>query len=210
MSPYVVLDGPDGCGKSVQAERLAEWLGRRGKRTVHLREPGSTPVGEAIRRLLLDPGSGDLRPLTEALLFFAARAELVHRQISPELAAGTVVIVERCYLSTLVYQGLANDDDGVDPGLLRSLVAAAHGPVMPHRIFLLDVPAEVAAERRGRRRADRIEDRDRDFHERVRQGYLALAPQDDRVAVVDASRSFDEVQAELRAGIGSLLAEAPP
>src|SRR5262245_53289308 len=104
---YLVLDGPDGGGKSTQAELLCAWLRQRGRTVQHRREPGSTPVGEALRTLLLEPSTGDLLPLTEALLFSAARAELVAREIAPALQRGEDVVAERCYVATLVYQGLA-------------------------------------------------------------------------------------------------------
>ena len=98
MSCYVALDGPDGCGKSTQAAALARWLDAEGAEVLHVREPGSTPVGEALRDLLLSPSTGELQPITEVLLFSAARAELMQHVVRPALAAGKVVVAERCPL----------------------------------------------------------------------------------------------------------------
>lgn len=203
MTCYVALDGPDGCGKSTQAGALATWLDAEGADVLHVREPGSTPVGEALRSLLLSTETGDLQPVTEALLFSAARAELAHRVIAPALASGKVVVAERCYLSTVVYQVLAGQDAataGVDLRWFEDLTRRVQGPCLPDAIFVLDVPDEVSAKRRGRRSdpVDRIEGRDTAFHQRVRDGYLRAAAREPRAVVLDAARSFAELQADLR------------
>lgn len=199
MSCYVALDGPDGCGKSTQARHLVAWLEAEGADVLHVREPGSTPVGEALRQLLLAPDTGELRALTEVLLFSAARAELVERVIAPARAAGRLVVAERCYLSTAVYQLLAEaDGDACALSWFEDLTRRVHGAYLPDAIFVLDVSAEVAAERRTRRVDDRIEARGAAYHARVRDGYLAMAAREPRAHVVDASASFDDVQSRLR------------
>lgn len=204
---YLVFEGGDATGKSVHAKQAGAWLAELGYHVVHLREPGSTATGEALRRLLLDPASGDLDPLTEALLFSAARAEMLHAEVLPALEDGAVVLVERCYLSTMVYQGRASRD-AVAPDVLRRVTDAVHGDHWPDRIFLLDVDEET---RRGRAdragKADRFESREESFHRAVRQAYLDLAEADPRVVVIDARPSVDEVQSELRRRIQALLAE---
>jgi len=197
MSCYLVLEGGDGCGKSSQARALCEWLEGQGRDVLHVREPGSTPVGEALRQLLLAPDTGELRPVTEALLFSAARAELVARVIAPALTAGSVVVAERCYLSTVVYQGHAGDGT-LDPAWLQEVTARVHGEHLPDRIFVLDLPLDAASRRRSKRVADRFEERGADYLDRVRRGFLAASEDDPRVSVVDASRSFGAVQDELR------------
>jgi dTMP kinase len=202
---YFVLEGPDGCGKSEQAQRLVGWVRSLGREALHVREPGSTPVGEALRALLLDPASGALEPITEALLFFAARAELVQRQIAPALSAGTVVVAERSFVSTLVYQGAALGQAGVPPDLLERLIAATHRGALPTRVFVLDVAPTVAAARRGAAAADRFEARGAGFQERVRQGFLDCARRLPYVEVVDGARSRDEVHAALRGRAQALL-----
>jgi len=204
VSRYLVLDGPDGAGKSTQARALCEWLRAAGRTVLHLREPGSTPLGEALRTLLLQPGTGELRPLTEALLFTAARAELVAQVIAPALAQGQVVVAERCYLSTLAYQGLAARP-GVDRELLLELTRQAHGDCLPHAVFVLDVPAAVAAARRQARAGDRIELRGIDYHARVRAAFLEVARHEPAAQIVDASGSSSAVQQQLRARVQELL-----
>ncbi|MFN7588855.1 MAG: dTMP kinase [Planctomycetota bacterium] len=218
MSCYLALDGPDGCGKSSQAAALVAWLGERGRRALHVREPGSTPVGEALRALLLSPATGELRPISEALLFSAARAELMANVVAPALARGDVVVAERCDLSTVVYQGLAHQGPA-HPGAasaggaghaltvdwLFDLTRRVHGACLPDAVFVLDVPVAVSLARRAERTRDRFEARGDDYHERVRHGYLRASQLDGRARVVDAARAFDAVQADLRAALMELL-----
>jgi dTMP kinase len=194
---YVVLDGPDGGGKSSQARALVQHLRARGREVVHLREPGSTPVGEALRSLLLAESTGELSPLTEALLFTAARADLVARVVAPALQRGAVVVAERCYVSTLAYQGLAAQP-GLDYEFIVRLTRAAHGSWLPDVVFVLDVPVETGLQRRRRRAGDRFEARGPAFHERVRAAYLEVARRETNVTVVDASGPLDEVQRTLQ------------
>ena len=217
----MVIDGPDGCGKTEQAKRLVARIGQEGAAVRHLREPGSTPVGERLRELLLDSSTGDLAPWTEALLFYAARAELLRREIEPALANGEHVVVERCYLSTLVYQGVAlqvsdlggtarggaargcDSQDGVaspgaavDLGLLDRLTEAVHAATRPDLLLVLDVAPEVAAHRRAARGdADRIESRGEEYLQRVRIGFRELAEREPAARVLDANVDRDTVAA---------------
>ena len=210
MSRYFVLDGPDGCGKSSQARALCDWLREQGRAALHVREPGSTPVGEALRQLLLSPTTGELQAISEVLLFSAARAELVAKVIAPALAAGQVVVAERCYLSTVVYQVLAHAVGGLaqaslEPEWLLDLTRRVHGAVLPDTIFVLDVPPIVAMARRTARTDDRIEARGVDYHERVRRGFLEASAAEVRAVVVDAAWPFASVQAQLRAHVARRL-----
>lgn len=204
MSVYVQLDGPDGCGKSSQAQALAAHLQTQGRVVRHVREPGSTPVGEALRQLLLAPTTGELQPVSEALLFSAARAELVAQHIAPALARGEIVVAERGYLSTLVYQALA-----MQPGLpvdwVLDLTRRVHGAFLPHVVFVLDVSPATSRQRRRSRTDDRIEARSADYHERVRAGFQRAVAIEPRARLVDAERPFDVVQQELRTGVAELL-----
>ncbi|HEU4419960.1 MAG TPA: dTMP kinase [Planctomycetota bacterium] len=204
MSVYVVVDGPDGCGKSSQAAALCAWLGECSRPVLHVREPGSTPVGEALRQLLLSPTTGELAAVTEALLFSAARAELVTNVIAPALQRGTVVVAERCYLSTIVYQSFAAEKS-LDLDWLLDLTRRVHGASLPDAIFVLDVPAAVGRARRRARADDRIEARGAAYHERVRNGYLQAARLEVRAHVLDAARPFAAVQQELRDRVAKLL-----
>ena len=212
---YFVLEGPDGSGKSTQGKHLAEWL-RLGQRreVLYLREPGSTPLGEALRALLLDHRSGDLAALTEALLFTAARAEMLRLQVAPALERGEIVLTDRCWLSTLVYQGLAPEDpaERISLDLLRSLQGEAHAGLWPARVFVLDVDPDTAAHRRsqGRPQGDRIESKGDEYLARVRAGFLELARTEPLCDLVDATRSFGAVQQDLRDRVLALLARGGP
>ena len=196
MSLYLVLEGLDGTGKSVQADRLCKWLVAEGKEPLHLREPGSTPVGEALRQILLDPDTGSLSPLTEALLFCAARAQLLEDQIRPALASGRPVVAERCFVSTLVYQGMAPaEHERVPLDLLETLTAHMHEDLWPDAIFLLDLDPEESARRSG---DDRIERRGPDYRHRAQEGFLILAQRVPGMEVVDGSQPVEVVQESLR------------
>ncbi|MHC4820028.1 MAG: dTMP kinase, partial [Planctomycetota bacterium] len=148
---FLVIDGPDGAGKTTQAMRIAEFLRARGEEVVTLREPGATPAGEAIRELLLDADT-DVTPLTEMLLYQAARAQVVETVIRPALAQGHSVVLDRYWYSTAAYQahGL-----GLDPVSVRHVSAVATGGVEPDHVFFLDLDAEVGLARLGGER-DRI------------------------------------------------------
>jgi len=200
---WIALEGGDGCGKSSQAVALVAWLRERNRAVVHVREPGSTPVGEALRTLLLSPATGDLRTITEALLFSAARAEMVEKVVAPALQRGEIVVAERCYLATVVYQALAGTPP-LEPEWVFDLTRRVHGSHLPDRIFVLDVPPQVALQRRRRRAHDRIEARSADYHDRVRSGFVRACELEPRARLIDASRSFDVVQADLRAGVVEL------
>lgn len=205
MSSYVVLEGADGCGKSTQAARLASWLTEQGRDVLHLREPGSTTLGEGLRRVLLDPKSGDLSPFAEALLFTAARAELVTKVIAPALRSGKDIVSERCYLSTWVYQGLAAGGDGVPLSMLEELTARAHGDCWPDRIVVIDVPFAVGRERIGAEDPDRIEARSGDYFEGVCAGYRQLATSHDRCRLVDGALDESGVAEAVRSAVADLL-----
>lgn len=202
MSRYLVLEGLDGSGKTLQARQLVKWLATQGVGPVHLREPGSTTVGEALRRVLLDPRTGRLTSLTEALLFCAARAQLLKEEIRPAVESGRVVVAERCFLSTLVYQGMAPEEDQRVPmELLRTLTTHIHAELWPDAIFVLDVDPETSARRSG---SDRIERRGSDYRRRVREGFLCLAENDPRIEIVDGMQAPEAVQQALRERISGL------
>ncbi len=168
-----------------QLPRIAEWFRARGGPPVVVREPGGTPLGEALRRLLLDdPRGRGMGALAEALLMVAARAELVAKVIRPALARGHPVVCDRFADSTMAYQGYGL---GVDLDFLEAANRLACGGLQPDLTLVFDLPVE-AARRRGDGAADRIGGRGAEFAERVRQGYLhiaAAAPE--RVRVVDAA-----------------------
>jgi dTMP kinase len=201
LGRLIAFEGVEGAGKSTQLELLRRALEGRGREVVVTREPGGTPAGERIRGLLLDPAA-ELHPRTEALLFAAARAELVERVIRPGLERGAVVLCDRYLDSSLAYQGGAR---GLGRGPVEEVNRFATGGLLPDLVVLLDLdPAEGL--RRRRRDPDRIEGQDLDFHRRVRDAFRDLAAADPkRFAVVDGSAPVPEVAARIEAAVIGLL-----
>jgi dTMP kinase len=191
---FIVLDGPEGAGKSTQAQRLVGRLRDAGRPATAVRDPGSTPVSERIREVLLDARLPDMDARTEVFLYMASRAEMVARIVRPALDVGLVVVSDRFVSSTVAYQGYAG---GIDPDLIWSLALTACAGVEPDLTIILDLPvADGFARKSGTR--DRIEAKHPDYHERVRRGFLAMAAsRPDRFAVVDALRPPDAVAADI-------------
>ena len=189
----MTLEGPEGSGKSSQGHWLVATLRRAGYRVTFLRDPGSTALGRALRRALLDTSAG-LSPMAEALLFIGGRVQLVEERIRPALARHDVVICDRFHDSTVVYQGFGG---GVDGAWLNRLGRAAIHGVMPALTILLDVSTEEGFARLHRSR-DRMERKTVQYHRRVRSGYLRLAKREPRrFVVVDASRPPEAVREQI-------------
>lgn len=185
---------------------MNEWLIIQGRTSLVVHDPGSTPLGERVREILLHAREIPLAENTQALLFSAARAQLVRDVVAPALAAGSVVILDRFFDSTLAYQGAGH---GADRAGLEAITRFAVGDVRPDRTFLLDVPVEVATARRGRgdgRTWDRFEADAQAFHQRVRDGYLRLAADEPgRFVVVAADRDKAAVAEDIRREVEPLL-----
>jgi dTMP kinase len=191
---FVTFEGPEGSGKSTQVARLAADLRNRGFEVFTTREPGGTPAGEMIRTILLDRRDVELGGWTEALLFTAARAQLVKDIIAPELRAGHIVLCDRFRDSTLAYQGYGR---GLDLETLRRLQDQATDGLVPALTFLLDLPVEEGLSRIPPPSLDRLDREAQAFHRRVREGYQDMARQDPgRWVTVNAAESPD-VLAEL-------------
>lgn len=182
----ITIEGIEGCGKTTQIHRLKAYLESRGFGVDLTREPGGTVISEAIRAILLDPANAALSPTTELLLYEAARAQHVDERIRPALEAGKIVLSDRYADSTTAYQGAAR---GLSHETVSALHAMATRGVWPRLTIVIDVPVEVGLARAGHRSAsDRIELEPREFHERVRAEFLALARREpDRVKVVDGA-----------------------
>jgi dTMP kinase len=206
---FITLEGPDGAGKSLQAERLVTRLRAAGLTTIQTREPGGTPLGEGVRGLLLR-GDVSHQPKADALLFNAARSQLVEDVVRPALARGEIVVCDRYADSTLAYQGYGS---GLELGELRTLARWATGDLVPDLTILLDLAvAQGLARRAGGPQGERtrFEDaarHDLAFHERVRAGFLALAAAEpQRWRVVDAGRDPDLVAADVADAVLAFLA----
>lgn len=199
---FITVEGGDGAGKTTQVSLLCEYLDRCGVDYIFVREPGGTPVGEAVRDVLLQPGRS-LNVMTEALLYAASRAELVEQVIRPALAAGRIVICDRYVDSSLAYQGVAG---GLGVDTVRQLNRLATGGLEPGLTLLLDLPAAAAAARRRHRTADRMEGKGEAFLEQVQRGYRELAAAEpDRIRVIAADRPVADVQADMQAVVAAWL-----
>jgi dTMP kinase len=187
--PFVTFEGIEGSGKSTQAGRLSAYLGPG---TLLTQEPGGTMIGRLIRGLLLDHTHRALAPAAEVLLFFADRAQHVAELVRPALDAGRSVVSDRYTDSSLAYQGYGR---GLDRELIRAVARLATGGLQPDLTVLLDVPVDVGLARAGRRGPhDRLEAEVREFHDRVRAGYLAMAAAEPRRWVVlDGEGEAEEV-----------------
>ena len=191
---FITFEGGDGSGKSTQIQSVRDWFESRGREVIVTREPGGTELGTEIRRLVQN-GPEDVDARTEALLYAADRAYHVATVIAPALERGAVVLGDRYIDSSLAYQGAARSL-GVDE--IASLSAWATQGLYPSLTFLLDLPPEVGARRRTDA-PDRMERESMDFHERVRHQYLRLADAEpDRIVVIDAVGTVDEVFSEIR------------
>jgi dTMP kinase len=192
---FFSFDGIDGSGKSTQIGLFADWLRQRGHDVVACRDPGSTRLGEELRKLLLDRDDLQITRRAEMLLYMAARAQLVDEVIRPALAAKKVVVSDRFLLADVVYQGHAG---GLDVEALWQVGQVATGGLEPDMTFVLDLEDAHAAQRLDRP-LDRMERQGAAFRTALRGGYLAeAARRPDRIILIDASRNIDEVQAVIR------------
>ncbi|MFL1466275.1 dTMP kinase [Marinobacter sp. HN1S83] len=204
---FITFEGSEGVGKSTQLETAAQTLRTLGVEFIVTREPGGTPMAEAIRELLLAPRDEPVNDMTELLLMFAARAQHLHTRILPELEAGRWVLCDRFTDATFAYQGGGRGVPAERIALLENLV---QGEVRPDRVILLDAPVETGMTRaRHRGELDRFEREAVDFFQRIRDTYLERAAADpDRYQVVDAGRSLDEVTGDVTRRITELVAMA--
>ncbi len=202
MGLFITFEGPEGCGKSTQMRLLADYLQAQGAAVLVTREPGGTAIGEAVRFILLDPAHTEVLPVTEFLLFSAARAQHVAQVIRPHLAGGGIVLCDRYTDSSLAYQGYGGQ---LDLEALQFISRFATGGLVPDLSFYLDVPVEVGLRRKARGGGDawnRMEQKELAFHRRVRAGYLAMVAQEPgRWVVVNATDEVEAVQAAIRQAV---------
>jgi len=193
---YIVFEGVEGGGKTSQARILAERLRREfpQREIVLTREPGGSFISDKIRTLLLTPFPDEeaMEPITEMYLFGGARAESLRKVVKPALERGAVVIADRSFVASLVYQGFAR---GIGLETIWEMNKMAVGNILPHKVFIFDLPVEKGLERRlGNGKLDRLEQEEFEFHQKVREGYLLLAEiNPERFIVIDASSSIETV-----------------
>lgn len=200
---FITLEGIEGSGKTSQMRQLADYLESLGHTCVLTREPGGTALGEKIRAILLDPASKELVPTAELLLYMADRAQHIHSLIKPSLAEGKVVLCDRYFDATVVYQGFAR---GLDTEYICDLHRLILADLKPDITFLLDLSPRTGLARAWRQldtgtrssAESRFEEEAIGFHEKVRAGYLKLARcQPERIMVIDGSQNEEQVQKEI-------------
>ena len=199
---FITFEGAEGSGKSTQSKLVHDYLTRRGKKILFIREPGGVKVSEAIRKILLDVENTRMSKECETLLYMAARSQLVHEIIAPALKSGTIVLCDRFLDSTIVYQGYGC---GVDIKLIKHIGKFATQNITPDLTFLFDIETQKGLSRKGEVK-DRIELRSLPYHNRVRQGYLKLAKQEPRrIRVVKVDRDKEKIFKIVRKSIDKLL-----
>ena len=201
---FISFEGIDGVGKSTQADLLETWLSEQGKTVVRTLEPGGTEVGVEIRKILLHH-RGDLAPRAEAALFAADRAHHVASKIRPALSRGDIVITDRYFDSSVAYQGAGRELSQTE---VRDLSLWAVGGLLPDLTVLLDLPADVARNRRNGSgtEPDRLESEKIEFFERARQAYLDLAKAEpNRFLVIDASATVEQMQQQIVDRVAGLI-----
>jgi len=202
---FITLEGGEGAGKSTQLKRLAERLRGLGLEVVATREPGGSPGAEAIRALVLNGAADRWSPVTETLLMYAARRDHIERVIQPALERGAWVVCDRFADSTRAYQGAGG---GTDPALIAALEAQVLGETRPDLTLIFDIPPEVGLERAQARGGEmRFESKGLAFHQRLRDGFLAIArAEPERCILIDAAGAMDVVETAVWAAVEARLA----
>jgi dTMP kinase len=199
---FIVLDGPDGCGKTTQQKMLSEWIGQQGVEVVCFRDPGTTAIGEQIREILLDTANVGMGDNVEVLLYMAARAQLWKECIAPALEQGKCVVQDRWLTSTCAYQGSAGGF-GVDKVI--HVADNALQRVWPDITLILDVDLETAAKRMDRP-LDRMEQKGKVYHQKVREGFVGLCGHYPNIIKIDATVKPDDVQQQIQHAITTCFA----
>lgn len=202
---FITFEGPEGSGKTTQIKRIGEWLSKEKVEYMMVREPGGTSIGDSIRQIVLDPVNSEMAQTTEILLYAASRAQLVEEVIKPALEKGKVVLCDRYVDSSIVYQGYGAMWNLHD---ILQVNRVATGGLTPDRTYFLDIPVDVLERRlteRGNEK-DRIEQRDREYHMRVRQGYITLAKDESaRYRIINGIKHPDEVFEQIMRDLGKEL-----
>jgi dTMP kinase len=195
---FITFEGIDFCGKSTQVELLKDYLLKKSKKVEIIREPGGTEISEKVRTILLDKNHNHMLMETEIFLFSASRAQLVREKIRPFLKLGIYVISDRFHDSTTAYQGYGR---GIPLEAVEQINKLAIGGTIPDITFIIDVPAEIAEERKQRMEhfdLDRIEISEKEFFEKVRNGYLKIAPKEKRFRVIDGTKEIEQIHNQIK------------
>ena len=188
---FIVLEGPDGSGKSTMAKKIGEYFAEKGREIEFTREPGGTKISEKIRELILDNNNTEMNHRTEALLYAAARAQLVTEKIIPWLEQGKIVISERFVYSSLVYQGIGR---GLGVEEVKSINNFATAKLLPDMVLFLDVNPEKGLKRKlNIDGGDRLENESIGFHKQVYDGYKELTRICPEIKTINAERTIDEI-----------------
>jgi len=190
---FITFEGIDFCGKSTQIELLKSYLLKNKKKVQVIREPGGTKISEKIRRMLLDKENSKMLMETEFLLFSASRAQLVREKIRPYLDEGIYVISDRFHDSSTAYQGYGR---GISIEVILSIHKLAIGNTIPDITFFIDIPVEIAEQRRQEKLSehlDRIENSNKDFYSRVRNGYLELIKNENRFRILNGIDNIENI-----------------
>ncbi len=200
---FITFEGSEGCGKSTQSRLLAQYLKRKGFKVVYLREPGGTRISEKIRKILLDP-KNHIAPISETLLYMAARAQVVSQIIKPALLKAKLVICDRFLDSTIAYQGYGL---GIDIDFIKRIGNLVTYGIKPDLTIFLDLPVKKGLRYR-KERLDRIEKRSLLYHFRVRKGYLKLARlEPKRIKVIKVDKSKKVTQGKIRKSVAYVIPE---
>lgn len=192
---FIVVEGIDGSGKSTQIENLKAYFQENGFNVIVTREPGGTEIGEKIRDILLDPKNREMDRLTEMFLYAASRAQHVKELIETNLNKGVHVICDRYVLSSYVYQGIAR---GIDLNTVKKVNEIAMGGVVPDITFFINIGNEESLKRRTKRMSsDRIENEDKEFHQKVCNGYRELIKEMENVVLIDGMQKVENVARDM-------------
>lgn len=201
---FITFEGVEGSGKSTQAKLLAEFISQLGHTVTLTREPGWGQLGELIRKVILDKRDVDLDAFSELCLFCADRAQHVRDFIRPKLEAGEIVICDRYYDSTIVYQGHGRK---LDKRLVNKIAQASTLDLIPEITFLLNLPVKTGLTRlQGREEITKMDEEPLEFHEMIRQGYMLLAKKEpNRIKKINADRDILEIHSEIRGIVSELI-----
>jgi len=191
---FITFEGTEGCGKTTQAELLADFFRQKGYEILLTREPGGPKISENIRTILLNKDNVEMLPETEMLLYMASRSQHTGEWILPALKAGKIVISDRYYDSTIAYQGAARK---IDRNIIDTIRKYATFGLIPDLTFLVDLPAAVGLSRIKKEDADRLEQESLEFHTKVREGFLKIAKEESRYYIINGNNSIEEINKDI-------------